>query len=204
MTRCPKFYPRSTVEPFLANFDPALHGRQLISILQRTFPSTYDLLQPTDPVYHRILLEARSLQTILQTYNHEAPLRCPTIYHSRVPNELPIVIDTGASCSVTPKIDDFLKEPTRPDTDKMEGLNGQCTEVVGAGTAEWDIEDINGNRDTIQTNAYFVPKANIRLFSPQVYIHEQHKHNHLNCNLLLNQQGIHLTLDNGNILTFTL
>ena len=145
MLRQPNFYPRSSVESFLANFDPALHGRQLVSILQRTFPSTYNLLQPTDPMYHWILLEAKGLQTILHSYNHKAPLRSPTIYHSRVPQELPIVIDTGASCSVTPKIDNFIRKPTRPDTDKMEGLNGQCTKVVGAGKAKWDIEDVNGN-----------------------------------------------------------
>jgi len=52
----------------------------------------------------------------------------------------------------------------------MEGLNGQTTSVQGSGTIEWDIEDQLSKRDTIITTAYHVPQANIRLFSPQVYI----------------------------------
>lgn len=150
------------------------------------------------------MLQARGLQSILRTYNHDIPLRQPLIYLSQSPKELPIVIDTGASCSVTPTFADFLEKPTKPDTNKMEGLNGQCTEVVGAGRIKWDIEDANGNRDAIMTHAYFVPKANIRLFSPQVYVQEQQKQRNFNCNLLLNQNGIHLTLDNGNVLYFPL
>ena len=116
--------------------------------------------------------------------------------------EHPIVIDTGASCSVTPTLSDYVQNPTTPDTTKMEGLNGHTTEVVGVGPISWDIEDSNGIRDSLNTTAYYVPSANIRLFSPQVYIAEQATHGNRNCKLVLDVDGIALTLGNGNILNF--
>ena len=84
----------------------------------------------------------------------------------------------------------------------MEGLNGQTTSVHGSGKIEWDIEDQLGKRDTITTTAYHVPKANIRLFSPQVYIQEQSGASEHESSLLLNSKGITLGLGNGNTLSF--
>ena len=87
-------------------------------------PSTYAAISKTNVQYKRILLEARGLRTSLRSYRETLPLSTPTVYVSAVPNELPIVIDTGASCSVTPLIKDFIATPTVPDTGTMEGLNG--------------------------------------------------------------------------------
>jgi len=42
--------------------------------------------------------------------------------------------------------------------------------VCGKGEVFWDIEDFYGTCRSVITDAYFVPSATIRLFSPQVYI----------------------------------
>lgn len=165
-------------------------------------PARYSILRVQDPQYKRILLEAKGLRTSLQNYKQDLPLDSPTIYVSTTPKELPIVIDTGASCSVTPNLNDYITTPTKPDVSHMEGLNGNTTEVLGSGPIRWDIEDAHGIRDTLETNAYFMPKANIRLFSPQVYILEQHRKQNTHCNLNLDANGISLTLANGTILKF--
>ena len=45
----------------------------------------------------------------------------------------------------------------------MEGLNGQQIKVLRIGLVLWDLEDVSGIHDTLETAAYFVPKANISL-----------------------------------------
>ena len=48
-----------------------------------------------------------------------------------------------------------------------------------------------------QTEAYYVPEANIRLFSPQMYFHEQQKGQ-----LVMNHSNTTLTLADGSTLVF--
>ena len=107
-------------------------------------PARYSILRVQDPQYKRILLEAKGLRTSLRHYKQDLPLNSPTIYVSTTPKELPIVIDTGASCSVTPNLNDYITTPTKPDVSHMEGLNGNTTEVLGSGPIRWDIKDAHG------------------------------------------------------------
>ena len=167
-----------------------------------TIPSHYQVLSITDKRYKRILLEARGLRTSLQNYKQHLPLHSPTIYISTTTRELPIVIDTGASCSITPNLNDFTSAPGKPDTTSMEGLNGQTTEVLGSGNIIWKLEDCHGLQGTIDTTAYFIPSANIRLFSPQAYIMEQYKKQNIHCQMNLDNDGISLTLADRTILKF--
>jgi len=194
--------PLTIVDRFLSQVDVLLHYDLLTSVTARTFPTHYTALTPADPRYQRIYLEARGLQTTLSHYKQQVPLHNPQIYMSSKKREHPIVIDTGASCSVTPNIHDFITTPTSPDEISMEGLNGEKTAVVGEGTIQWDIEDIHGTRDHIETFAYYMPKANVRLFSPQVYVTEQADQQNPHCELRLNSKGTTLTLANGTELQF--
>jgi len=112
------------------------------------------------------------------------------------------VIDTGASCSITSLLRDFIHEPGVPDTKSIGGLPGATTEVLGYGKINWDIEDANGIRCPLVTAAHFVPDATIHLFSPQVYIAEQYKENKLKCAMNLDPFGLLLTLACGTTLKF--
>ena len=87
---------------------------------------------------------------------------------------LPIVIDSGASCSLTPNKHDFIGDIRPATINELCGLSN-TTKVLGIGTVEWTIRDVFGAIRTLKTEAYYVPEANIRLFSPQTYFHEQQK-----------------------------
>ena len=50
--------------------------------------------------------------------------------------EPPIVLDTGASTSLTPVLSDFVGELTKPESVDIQGLSSS-TKVVGVGTVEW-------------------------------------------------------------------
>mmetsp|Transcript_15113 Transcript_15113/g.42021 ORF Transcript_15113/g.42021 Transcript_15113/m.42021 type:complete len:215 (-) Transcript_15113:1706-2350(-) len=83
------------------------------------FPWRFTQLSNTSPQYQLILLHARTLKASIQSYapNIEFPLQHPVIYT----HEPPIVIDTGASSSITPLEQDFLQRPSVPDSPSIKG-----------------------------------------------------------------------------------
>jgi hypothetical protein len=82
------------------------------------------------------------------------------------------VIYSGASVSVTPHIRDFRGPLQKCPTKSLDGLSSK-TEVLGIGKVTWEVQDFYGVKRTITAMAYYVPAANIRLFSPKVYFDEQ-------------------------------
>ena len=77
--------------------------------------------------------------------------------------DLPIVIDTGASNSISPIGFDFMGEVKKSGLSTLKQVNG-TTPVASQGGVQWNIEDFYGTRRSIITYAYFVPEAQIRLF----------------------------------------
>ena len=137
------------------NFDPALQFRNLRQASR--------LFQPKTISREQINLAA------LQLVDHELSSNAQIFRASN--SELPIVIDTGASVTLSPVASDFIG-PIRPS--KQTHLNGLSakTVVAGVGTVSWTIRDALGTIRRIQTEAYFVPDASIRLFSPQKHFQE--------------------------------
>ena len=88
------------------------------------------------------------------------------------PIDVPIVIDSGASLSLTPFKHDFVNPPEKS---KLKELNNvsSTTKVEGEGMVAWKIIDFYGVLHTIRTRAYYVPSASIRLFSPQRLFQQQ-------------------------------
>jgi hypothetical protein len=97
--------------------------------------------------------------------------RTRSVYFS-TKDDLPIVIDTGGSFSVTPNVDDFEGNLRPADIDDLQGLSASAV-VAGVGIVKWNIKDVFGSTRTIRTQSYYVPEAAIRLFSPQSYFQEQ-------------------------------
>ncbi len=108
----------------------------------------------------------------------------------------PIVIDSGASTSVTPIADDFVGKILPSTIKELNGLN-HTTVVAGEGTVEWHIRDFNGVSRLIRTEAQYVPSATIRLFSPQAYFLTNKSGK-----LELDTQQTTLTLPDGTSLVF--
>ena len=162
--------------------------------------SRYRLLNSSSPRYQRIMIQARHLKS--QVFHYDTTLNncndnTPAIYVSCCENEPPVVIDTGASGSITPLGSDFVDGIiNKADLKELKQVNGS-TDVCGQGLVNWEIEDVNGIQRCIQTEAYYVPDAGIRLFSPQVYIGKN-----TTANLIINNTGILFTLKCGTIMTF--
>jgi hypothetical protein len=95
----------------------------------------------------------------------------PYILHAVDDPNLPVIVDTGASISLTPNIFDFIGPIRPPSTQKLLGIGDGC-DVDGEGVIEWQIRDVLGTIRTIRTYGYFVKQAPIRLFSPQTYFKE--------------------------------
>jgi hypothetical protein len=95
-----------------------------------------------------------------------------SVYQARNHPEMPIVIDSGASVSVTPHIRDFRGPLQKCPTKSFDGLSSK-TEVSGMGKVTWEVQYFYGVKRTITTMAYYVPTSNIRLFAPKVYFDEQ-------------------------------
>ena len=182
------------IDSFLHSFSVIDHYRTIKSLLPS---SQYKSIHPSSSQFQRILLEAKGLQTTIRQYGEVLPLSSPAIYVSENKGDLPIVIDTGASCTITPTLSDFTSMPTKSDTATLGSLTTVQTKVTGQGPIEWDIEDVNGVLKKLRTISYYVPQATIRLFSPQAYFKANPKGS-----LTLNINGIFLHMPCGTTLKF--
>jgi hypothetical protein len=82
---------------------------------------------------------------------------------------IPIIIDTGASISVTVLKLDFVGQIHEVDPGQsLQGLNNEV-KVHEQGTVCWTIHDQFDRIWTIQMLAYYVPDATVRLLSPQTH-----------------------------------
>ena len=95
------------------------------------------------------------------------------IFFSRTTREdTPIVIDTGASTSVSPYREDFVTFTESRSTVTGIGSKGV---VEGHGSVRWSIYDSNGNETVIETAAIYMPAATVRLYSPQAHFRKHQK-----------------------------
>ena len=80
------------------------------------------------------------------------------------PREPPIIVDTGASTAITPKRSDFITY--RESFMTIRDLSSSNT-VHGEGLIKWDVVDVNGEDTSIIVEGCHIPKAEVRLLSPQ-------------------------------------
>ena len=101
--------------------------------------------------------------------------------------EMPMVIDTGASRSLSPHRSDFISY--RAINNMAIGGISATTKISGVGKVRWEVMDQNGVTSLLETEAYHVEDATIRLYSPQFHFREQ------NCGRLeMDALGVSLTL----------
>jgi hypothetical protein len=173
------FHPSQPIicEPFIEGFltfDPRKVYHQICAVNKLAFPSrkrkkkkkfhincTTDNRKSKPPsLRQRALIAAAHLtgQDVSTT---------ASVYQARNHPELPIAIDPGASVSVTPHICYFRGPLQKCSIESLDGLSSK-TEVLGMGKGTWEVQDLYGVKRTITTMAYYVPTANIRIFSPNV------------------------------------
>jgi len=114
---------------------------------------------------------------------------------------LPLVVDTGASISVTFCKDDFVSDIKKLSTKNISSLSSDVA-VLEVGTVIWYIRDDNGERHIIETQAYYVSTSCVRLFSPQKYFIEEFKCNGNSGHLVVDHLGVVFYFLNGGKLSF--
>jgi hypothetical protein len=77
------------------------------------------------------------------------------------------IIDSGASCCVTPYIEDFIHQPTPIQNTTLKGVAGGLT-ALGRGTVQLKIHQENkDNIILVIDNVIYAPDCPIQLISPQ-------------------------------------
>ena len=84
---------------------------------------------------------------------------------------MPIVLDTGASFSITPILKDFVTPIMTTSAESIKGIANSLN-IKGVGKVAWPIRDVFGRTGTVLADAFYVPKAEVRLFSPQCLFRE--------------------------------
>ena len=108
-------------------------------------------------------------------------------------NGSPIVLDPGASYSVTPLALDFLEKTFVLQPSTVDQLSSADV-ISGFDQDYWRFtaSDNNTPVDLLPTNTYLIPSAHIRLFIPQVYLKQMNQGE-----VILNPQGCLLHLPGG-------
>eukprot|EP00956_Cyclotella_meneghiniana_P042103 scaffold248355_cov50-Cyclotella_meneghiniana.AAC.4 len=82
--------------------------------------------------------------------------------------DAPLIVDSGASCCITPHHGDFLSYgDSKVKVKDLSGVN----KIAGEGTVSWTVIDRFGAQQTLELKAYHIPTASVRLLSPQSVFH---------------------------------
>ena len=109
-----------------------------------------------------------------------------SVYLTKDIASMPIVIDTGASRSISPHKSDFIEFK---DHEMKIGTVNASSKVEGAGIIRWKVTDQNDVTSVIKTAAYYIPSTTICLYSPQYHFRES-----CGGSLKMGNVGLHLTL----------
>jgi hypothetical protein len=156
------------VNKFVQSFNPVLAGLRLL-MLERLDPIGMPRVAP--PSSHLQCLRCnlnlrRCFDSILQSTvaNGCFPAIVGSIYNSIGMVAPPLVVDTCASCCISPHRGDFITYSASQV--KIKDLSGINT-VAGEGMIEWKVLDSFGREVVIRLKGYHVPIASIRLLSHQ-------------------------------------
>jgi hypothetical protein len=85
----------------------------------------------------------------------------------RFSSEQAICIDTGASCSISNNISDFITFAPSSQSTVLKGISSGLS-ILGTGTIQWTILNDDGDEVTLHIhNCLFVPDAPMCLLNPQ-------------------------------------
>jgi hypothetical protein len=101
----------------------------------------------------------------------------PTSAHRAVfdSDSYDILVDGGATASITNNLNDFVKPPQKTDI-RIKSFNGTSSNAR-VGTVKWPIVDDNGVRHVLKIpNTYYVESCPMRLLSPQHYSQQMKDH----------------------------
>ena len=98
--------------------------------------------------------------------------RFPSTFLADGAPDIPVVFDTGASISLSPDANDFVSWDDDVSPPPPLGSITSQVAVARQGRVRWWFRDDRGLRHSVETPAYHVPEAKLRLFSPQAYLRD--------------------------------
>ena len=146
--------------------------QQLENILN---PMPILTLTDDDPVSPMSIHNDDILDTALLSETQAASLRSLlTNFHSTgTLNRPSLVLDSGASISITDDLNDFISPPSPLNCPShIEGI-GKGLSVAGRGRVKWEVVDSNGVMASLLTESFYCPNSPVKLFSPQSYLEYQ-------------------------------
>ena len=121
----------------------------------------------SSPTYHALVADTQSSLDLADS------LSVPSIYFTKIDQDAILIVDSGASVSITSSLSDFVSTPT-PIGATLKGLTENTSlAVTGEGLVRWAVRDDHGKQHILETRAYHVPSARVRLFSPQTYLQKE-------------------------------
>ena len=151
---------------FLSSFNPASSGMELL-VAERLDRLMHHVSVPTKNTKHTVSINLeQSLNSIISCAGKWFfPAADESVFNSIGTGlDAPLVVDSGASCCITPHREDFTSYGTSKV--KVKDLSG-VNRVAGEGMINWKVLDSYGAEYTIKLKAYHMPGASVRLLSPQ-------------------------------------
>ena len=159
------------LDQFVQAVKPELYLRNLGQLSADSFLQTSKQRKAVRSRANQAFIAAQQIRAAIdKSYLNEGASSDMRVYMSPDAS-MPIVVDSGASLSLTPHFEDFVEPPNPCDLSDLHGLSG-TTKVLGMGTVEWMVRDLYGAVRTIRCQAYYVPQAKVSLFSPQRFFQE--------------------------------
>ena len=165
------------VSSWVRRLHPAVEGRRWLAaeyldkvVLQRPTSSELKKVSVNLITGRSSIAPSAYLQTI------------ETVFNTLTKNQsIPLIVDSGASCCVSPRREDFVTYSSS--SVRIKDLSG-CNKVAGEGMISWKVLDKFGREYEIQLKGYHMPRAAVRLLSPQCvtqafqgsYGGQSHKH----------------------------
>lgn len=154
------------LEIFLSKFNPATAGLQLL-ITERLDRLHHHVTIPKRKKKHSVAVDLRrSQRSIIATASKWfIPAADESVFNSIGSGiDAPLIVDSGASCCITPHKEDFTSYvPSKVKVKDLSGVN----KVAGEGLISWKVVDRFGAEHELELKAYHMPGASVRLLSPQ-------------------------------------
>ena len=155
----------SGLQRFIGSFNPAAAGLDMLSV--ERFDRRH---APVPDEEDRVTVHLRNcLRGILQhTLSNVCmfPVFEEFVLNSMSLTTLPLIVDTGASCCISPSKEDFIDGTYTQSEVKIKDLSGS-NRVAGKGMLRWRVMDRFGRTHDIEIEGYHIPRASVRLLSPQ-------------------------------------